>query len=51
MNDSHTEYQPTEAEKEALALIKNEKENWFEGQVWFTDRESFVMRNVVKKAR
>ena len=49
--DFNPEYQPTDAEKEALALIKNEKENWYEGQVWFTDRESFIMRNVVKKAR
>ena len=45
------EYQPTPSEVEALALIRNEKDNWFEGQVWFTDRESFIMRNVVKKAR
>lgn len=45
------QYTPTPRELEALALIKTEKTNWYEGQVWFTDRESFIMRNVVKKCR
>jgi hypothetical protein len=45
------QYNPTPREQEALELIKNEKNNWFEGQVWFTDRESFLMRNIVKKCR
>ena len=45
------EYNPTQREVEALALITAEKTNWYEGQVWFTDRESFIMRNIVKKCR
>lgn len=45
------QYNPTQREAEALALIRAEKANWFEGQVWVTDRESFMMRNVVKKCR
>ena len=45
------EYNPTQREVEALALITAEKTNWYEGQVWFTDRESFIMRNIIKKCR
>lgn len=44
-------YTPTDAELEAISLVKGEKKSWEEGIVWVTDKVGFTMRNVVKKAR
>lgn len=44
-------YEPTDQELEALSLIQNEVQNWEEGEVFVTDTQSFLMKNLVKNAR
>jgi len=44
-------YQPSDSEKEAIALVKNETSNWEQGEVNITDRVLFIMKNIVKNAR
>jgi len=44
-------YEPNEQENKAIALLQNEVTNWEEGEVSVTDRYSFMMKNVIKKAR
>lgn len=45
------EYTPTEGEKEALRILKSEKINWEQGNVWVTDDVPMDMTDIVKKAR
>jgi hypothetical protein len=44
-------YQPTDQEREAIALIKNEVTNWEQGEVNITDKVGFKMKNIVRNCR
>lgn len=44
-------YEPTDQQKEILSIIKNEKTAWKDGEVFVTDKVSFLMERVIKKAR
>lgn len=44
-------YSPTQQEEEIFSIIQNEKTAWEEGEAWITEKVSFLMRRVVKKAR
>jgi len=44
-------YQPTQADKEAMKLVNNEITAWADEEVFITDKISFVLRNVIKRAR
>lgn len=46
-----TTYEPTEAEKEMLRIMLSEKSAWEDGEVFAIEKLSFIMRNIVKKAR
>ena len=44
-------YTPTDEEKKLIKITLNEKRDWEKGEAWVTDKVSFQMFNVVKKAR
>lgn len=44
-------YEPNDQERKAIALLQNEITNWEEGEVSVTDKYSFLMKNIIKKAR
>lgn len=46
-----TTYEPTDAEKEMLRIMLSEKSAWEDGEVFAIEKLSFIMRNIVKKAR
>ena len=46
-----TTYEPTDAEKEMLRIMLAEKSAWEDGEVFAIEKLSFIMRNIVKKAR
>jgi len=44
-------YTPTPQEEEILSIIQSEKTAWQDGEVFVTDKVSFLMDRVIKKAR
>lgn len=44
-------YQPDEFEQEAIETINQERAAWDDESVFITDKISYLMRNVIKKAR
>lgn len=46
-----TTYEPTDAEKEMLRIMLSEKSAWEDGEVFAIEKLSFIMRNIIKKAR
>ena len=44
-------YTPTPEEVKVISIMKAEKATWEEGNVFVTPKVSFVMRNVINKAR
>ena len=45
------EYTPNELEAEAIRLFNAERSSWQDGAAFVTDKDQYIMRNVVKKAR
>ena len=45
------EYIPTEAEKEVIRIIKEEKSEWEDGIVWVTDKVYYKMSGVIQRSR
>lgn len=45
------EYYPSDSEREIISMLTSEMNSWGEGEVFLTDKVSFVMKNIWKKAR
>lgn len=45
------DYSPTEIEREAIKIVKNEVNDWQEGHVYLTDKILFKTRNIIKRSR
>jgi len=44
-------YTPTKIEEKIIQIMKDEKTEWEEGQIWVTDKVHYKMRDIVQKAR
>lgn len=45
------EYIPTKEEKEVIRIIKDEVNDWQDGNVWVTEKINYQMKDIIQKAR
>jgi len=51
MANIELKYEPTDKEKKIIQIMRDEKQEWEQGQVWVTDRVHYKMRDKIQKAR
>ena len=51
MSNIELKYEPTDEDKKVIQIMRDEKTEWEEGQVWATDKVHYKMRDIIQKAR